>query len=289
MPATRTESGGQASRFTTLPPIDLGWNDRAEAVVGSLVNVEHVPRGGDKAIPRKRVRWEAKAKVGSMDNVHYKDTPRSRTSHSDTASLSRRRRSSMLEASARYSVLAKCGALGPQVEETTGRCRQRYRNVPPRVGSLDNIAHVPGGGETVIQHRRTRWKAEARVGSLDNVHHIPGGGDSVTVNHRRLSWLVGPRVGSLDNISHAPQLNPIQIPRNKTLWAGRARVGSLDNIHHLPGGGVFTIPKKRLRWNAQSKVDTNPPNRRNGYASSSSDSVNDSRKAFLAVMLLSDF
>ncbi|XP_076455481.1 uncharacterized protein LOC143290076 [Babylonia areolata] len=282
------------SGFTALPPIDLGWKDKAEAMVGSLVNVEHVPGGGNKPIPRKRLRWEAEAKVGSLDNVHYyKEMRRSSTSHSDpVVATSKRRVSSMLEASARYGPLAKCGAFGTNLEGGGGvgedtfskqQHRRRYQNVRPRVGSLENIAHVPGGGEMAIQHHRTRWKAEPRVGSLDNVRHVPGGGE-VGIEHRRLSWQAKPRVGSLDNIGHVPRLKPITIPRNRTTWEGRARVGSLENIHHQPGGGLVTIHnKKNLRWNAQAKVGSNPPATRrknsSGHVGSSFESLNSSTMA----------
>ena len=256
--------------YPVLPPIDLGFRDKAEPLVGSLLNVEHEPGGGKKTIQTQKLNWNATAKVGSLDNVGYKGTPRADTSQSDPMT-SKRRMSSMLETSSRYSALAKSGALGPSLNYNGGGLDaipryRRYLNARPRVGSLDNITHIPGGGEIVIASHRNRWKSEAKIGSLDNAHHVPGGGD-VSISNQRLAWQAKARVGSLDNITHVPRLNPIKIPRNRVSWDGRSRVGSLDNIHHQPGGGVVAIPNRRLRWNAQSKIDSRPP-KRNSQGSS---------------------
>lgn len=276
MPTPKVKEAGRGgSSPPALPPIDLGWKNKAQALVGSLNNVHHEPGGGNKAIPRQRVAWEARAKVGSLDNLNYKAGARSTTSsQSDPVRSPRRQMQAMLEASPRYGALAHCGAMGPNMHYTPGgaevlttRPPRRFQHVRPRVGSLDNIAHVPGGGEVALETRPTRWRSEARVGSLENVHHVPSGG-AVSIVNRRLSWQAKPRVGSLDNVGHKPQLSPITIPRNRLSWLGRPRVGSLDNVHHKPGGGLVNITNNRLRWNAQPKVDSKPPKRRMSHGSS---------------------
>ncbi|KAK7476997.1 hypothetical protein BaRGS_00031773 [Batillaria attramentaria] len=258
-----------------LPPIDLGWNQKAEAVVGSLVNVEHEPGGGNKAIPRQKVNWEARAKIGSLDNINYKSDRPPHTSQSDP--LSRRRSSTKLQPTPRYGALAESGALGPALHYTPGGAEvitrsSRYEHVKPRVGSLDNAAHVPGGGDVTVKHHRQNWKSRARIGSLDNVHHVPGGGE-VSITNQRLTWQAKPRVGSLDNISHVPHFEKINIPRQKLSWKGRSRIGSLENIHHQPGGGIVQITNNRLRWKSQAKVDTRPPKRHDMSHGSSLDSL----------------
>lgn len=48
----------------------------------------------------------------------------------------------------------------------------------PKVGSLENAAHRPGGGDKKIETVKLDFKdkAKAKVGSKDNVKHVPGGG-----------------------------------------------------------------------------------------------------------------
>ena len=48
----------------------------------------------------------------------------------------------------------------------------------PKVGSLDNAAHKPGGGEKKIESVKLDFKEKAKpkVGSKDNLKHTPGGG-----------------------------------------------------------------------------------------------------------------
>lgn len=258
-----------------LPPIDLGWGQKAEAMVGSLVNIDHEPGGGNKPIPRIKVTWEAKAKVGSLDNIQYK-TPRSSMTNSDSLS-SRRRSSTRVQPTPLYGAIASTGALGGPTHYTPGGAEvvtktRRYEHVQSKVGSLDNVSHEPGGGDVAVKHHRPNWRSRARIGSLDNVHHVPGGGE-VSITNQRLSWQAKPRIGSLDNISHVPHTERVRIPRQKLNWQGRSRVGSLDNIHHQPRGGIVHITNNRLKWKAEAKVDCKPPKRLDMSLGSSIDSL----------------
>lgn len=56
-------------------------------------------------------------------------------------------------------------------------------NAKPKVGSLDNAAHKPGGGDKKIESVKLDFKdkAKPKVGSKDNIKHVAGGG-SVKVN-----------------------------------------------------------------------------------------------------------
>ncbi|KAK3787723.1 hypothetical protein RRG08_019860 [Elysia crispata] len=242
----------------SLPPIDLGW--KAEPLVGSLLNSEHRPGGGDVRIHNEKLKWQAKSKVGSLDNIDYN---RTRSSQSDPSN----ERPSQLGPSPRYGALASIGGYnsyytpsGAQVVTSNKQSNPKYDHVQARVGSLDNANHAPQGGDVTIQHHRLKWKRESRVGSLDNIHHQPQGGDIYIVN-QRLTWQAKPRIGSLDNIHHAPQKTVGKVPHYKTAWDGRPRVGSLDNIHHTPRGGNVVIPTKRLRWKAESKINSLPTKR----------------------------
>lgn len=233
----------------SLPPIDLGW--KAEAMVGSLLNAEHVPGGGDNRIFTERPKWKAKAKVGSLDNIDF-NQERLKTTQSDPSSK---------KLSSRYGALASMGVLTRHYNPSGAEVVKKnplYKDVAPRVGSLDNASHVPGGGDINIVRRKLRWNAGARVGSLENVSHQPQGGDIYIVNNR-LKWNPKPKVGSLENISHKPTVTVGKIPTAKTEWKSGPVVGSLDNIGHTPRGGDKVIPTRRLRWRAEAKINSLPP------------------------------
>lgn len=260
-----------------LPPINLGWRDRVNAVVGSLDNYHHKPGGGDKVVPTQKLHWQAKAKVGSMDYLDYK-SPRSHSSHIDP---NLQRKSVKFKPLPRYGALASTSALR-LVHYTPGGAqvvthKQRFDHVRPRIGSLENITHVPAGGDITVPHFREKWRSEARIGSLDNIHHVPAGGNTNIINHH-VTWHAKSRVGSLDNITHTPRKSIISIPRNKTNWNARSRIGSLENIHHKPGGGNIHIENNHLVWRAQVKVDCSPPKTDLSRSRSSSFSSLDGRK-----------
>lgn len=52
-------------------------------------------------------------------------------------------------------------------------------NAKSKIGSLENAAHKPGGGDKKIESLKMDFKdkAKPKVGSKDNVKHQPGGGD----------------------------------------------------------------------------------------------------------------
>ena len=251
----------------SLPPINLGWRDKVTAMVGSLDNVTHEPGGGNKRIPRNSIRWDARSKVGSLDNLEFKSPRRIDTSQSDP--VTSRRLSShptLAGSSPRYGAVASSGSLSHNLHYTPGGAEiitkpRRYEHVRSRVGSLDNVTHVPGGGDVLVQSKRTRWKAESKVGSLDNVRHVAGGGD-VSITSERVTWDAKSKIGSLENADHVAGGGDVSIQHRKLSWAGRSRIGSLANIHHKPGGGVVRIEDNRVQWKAQPKVDTKPPRRR---------------------------
>ena len=50
------------------------------------------------------------------------------------------------------------------------------KQVKSKIGSLQNAAHKPGGGEIRIENRKLEWKREARTAAF-NSSYKPGGGE----------------------------------------------------------------------------------------------------------------
>ncbi|XP_030623355.1 microtubule-associated protein 4 isoform X2 [Chanos chanos] len=84
-----------------------------------------------------------------------------------------------------------------------------YSHVTSRLGSKDNIKHVPGGGNVQILNKKVDLsKVTSKCGSKANIKHKPGGGD-VKIESHKLNF------------------------KDKA----QAKVGSMDNVNHEPGGG----------------------------------------------------
>ncbi|KAK3551913.1 hypothetical protein QTP70_031544 [Hemibagrus guttatus] len=104
-----------------------------------------------------------------------------------------------------------------------------YSHVTSRLGSKDNIKHVPGGGNVQILNRKVDLsKVTSKCGSRVNIKHKPGGGD-------------------------------IKIESHKVNFKDKAqsKVGSMDNVSHTPGGGNIKIESFKLnfRENARARTD----------------------------------
>lgn len=52
-------------------------------------------------------------------------------------------------------------------------------NAKPKIGSLDNAHHKPGGGDKKIEEVKLDFKEKAKpkIGSLENAQHVAKGGD----------------------------------------------------------------------------------------------------------------
>lgn len=77
------------------------------------------------------------------------------------------------------------------------------KNCRSKVGSLNNIKHLPAGGKVCIPTQKLNWNAKSKVGSLENKEHKPAGGD-IKVESKKLEWKTSSKVQSLANISHKP-------------------------------------------------------------------------------------
>lgn len=60
-----------------------------------------------------------------------------------------------------------------------------------------SVSATPGGGNVEIKNEKLEYKAQSKVGSLDNITHVPGGG----VKKVRPKWPPAPCV-SLKNFIH---------------------------------------------------------------------------------------
>jgi len=121
----------------TTPPPKI---KQAKSKIGSLENVTHKPKGGDKKVESKKLEWNASSKVGSLAHANYKPG-------------------------------------GGDKKIITQKVD--FKNVQSKVGSKENLKHKPGGGNLKIASEKLDFKAKAasKVGSLDNAKHKPGGGN----------------------------------------------------------------------------------------------------------------
>ncbi|KAF8791178.1 Microtubule-associated protein 2 like protein [Argiope bruennichi] len=115
--------------------------------IGSLDNVTHRPKGGDKKVESVKLEWNAKPKVGSLDYATHKPG-------------------------------------GGDKKIITQKVD--FKNVSSKVGSKDNLKHKPGGGTVKVTTEKLDFKAKAapKIGSLDNTKHKPGGGNVVIKNEK---------------------------------------------------------------------------------------------------------
>ncbi|XP_058467848.1 microtubule-associated protein tau isoform X2 [Malaya genurostris] len=143
--ATHKPGGGHVKIETKK--IDIKAAPRIEAK-----NDAYVPKGGDKKIITTKLQWNARSKIGSLEN----------TSH-------------------------KPGGGDKKIETLKTDFKDRAKS---KIGSKDNIGYQPGGGDVkpgsaavvekkrrAIVNQKLDIKAESKVGSLENVKHKPGGGD----------------------------------------------------------------------------------------------------------------
>lgn len=214
-----------------LPPIDLGW--RAEPVVGSLSNVEHRPGGGHKRIFSEKLQWRADAKVCSLGSKNNRDIVGQNSSSVEWC-----------ESAGDHSLLGNTD--GNSVR------RKLYDHVEPKVGSLDNVGHVPGGGNLQIHNQFPRWNKESKVGSLDNIHYNPRSDRSVEIANERLKWHVKPKVSSLG------YTHPLPRTVNRNSYDFKQTQGTLPAINHLgksyrdPMSGNLSTPSGNLTWAGKS-------------------------------------
>nr|XP_046211824.1 microtubule-associated protein 4 isoform X3 [Oncorhynchus gorbuscha] len=129
-----------------------------------------------------------RSKIGSTDNMKYQPGGGKVSGRSDALAKG----SSSKEASeAKVQIVSK---------------KLDFSHVTSRLGSKDNIKHVPGGGKVQILNKKVDLsKVTSKCGSKVNIKHKPGGGDvkieSQKVNNKDQAKS---KVGSMDNLCHEP-------------------------------------------------------------------------------------
>lgn len=99
---------------------------------------------------------------------------------------------------------------------------------------------------------------KSKVGSTENLKHIPGGGKVQIVSKKMDLSNVTSKCGSKENIHHKPGGGKVEIKSEKLGYKSvQSKVGSLENISHVPGGGKKKIESQKLtfRENAQARTD----------------------------------
>lgn len=128
------------------------------------------------------------------------------------------------------------------------------KQVRSKIGSLDNAAHKPGGGNIKIETKKLEFKVTPRI-EAKNDKYIPKGGEK-KITHTKLQWNAKSKIGSLENASHKPGGGDKKIESIKTEFKDKAKpkVGSKDNVKYVPGGGDVKIQTQKLDIKASSKI-----------------------------------
>nr|XP_015217699.1 PREDICTED: microtubule-associated protein tau-like isoform X6 [Lepisosteus oculatus] len=124
------------------------------------------------------------------------------------------------------------------------------KNVRSKIGSIDNIKHMPGGGKVQIVHKKIDLSnVTSKCGSKDNIRHKPaaltlqGGSQPPRPLARRSA------------LSQAGGGN-VEIKSEKMDFKVQSKIGSLGNIGHVPGGGNKKIESHKLTFREQAKART---------------------------------
>ncbi|XP_072385702.1 uncharacterized protein [Diabrotica undecimpunctata] len=139
----------------------LQWN--AKSKIGSLENTTHKPKGGDKKIESMKLDFKekAKSKVGSKDNIKHQPGG---------------------------------GDIKPD-EILEDKDIGNEKTKQPKSGNSDNVGK--------IENKKIELKVQSKIGSLDNVKYKPGGGDKKIFDDK--DYLRQTSGGSMDHSLSASQ------------------------------------------------------------------------------------
>ncbi|XP_016339522.1 microtubule-associated protein 4-like isoform X1 [Sinocyclocheilus anshuiensis] len=182
--ASTTTNSASARPRTTKTPVSSSTT--AAAVPEKKPAVPRAPRPSSTPAPDIR---NIRSKIGSTDNIKYQPG-----GGKVTVSQSRTDAQS-----------------SPSKETSQGKVqivskKLDYSHVTSRLGSKDNIKHVPGGGNIQILSKKVDLsKVTSKCGSKVNIKHKPGGGD-VKIESRKVNFKdkAHPKVSSMDNVNHEP-------------------------------------------------------------------------------------
>uniref|UniRef100_A0A3B1JCN2 Microtubule-associated protein n=1 Tax=Astyanax mexicanus TaxID=7994 RepID=A0A3B1JCN2_ASTMX len=152
-----------------------------------------------------------RSKIGSTDNIKYQPGGGKVTvSQSRTDALAQGSKETKETSQGKVQIVSK---------------KVDYSHVTSRLGSKDNMKHVPGGGNVQILSKKVDLsKVTSKCGSKSNIKHKPGGGDVKIESHKvNFKDKAHPKVGSLDNVSHAPGGGNFKIESFKLNFRVKAR------------------------------------------------------------------
>ncbi|XP_048524547.1 microtubule-associated protein tau isoform X2 [Dendroctonus ponderosae] len=246
--SSTTPTKGRSLSRGSKTPSSLQSPDSAATTPGSTEK-KKVPMNkiqvGSAPSPNLKV---VKSKIGSLDNAHYKPgggkvkieskkldfkkaAPRIEAKNDKyvpKVGEKKEVQSARIERTAPATSRELCSARSAQGSTSSRKIitQKLEWNAKSKIGSLENAAHKPKGGDKKIESVKLNFKDKAapKVGSKDNIKHQPGGGDVKNSGKRTESNLR----------SNCIESKKIEV--NVT-----SKVGSLDNVKHKPAGGEKKI------------------------------------------------
>ncbi|XP_023828384.1 microtubule-associated protein 4 isoform X8 [Salvelinus sp. IW2-2015] len=158
---------------------------RPPSTTGSANATRTTSRPGTAPAPDIR---NVRSKIGSTDNMKYQPGGGKVSGRSDALAKGS---SSKETSEAKVQIVSK---------------KLDFSHVTSRLGSKDNIKHVPGGGKVQILNKKVDLsKVTSKCGSKANIKHKPGGGDVKTESQKvNYKDQAKSKVGSMDNLCHEP-------------------------------------------------------------------------------------
>ncbi|XP_039512201.1 microtubule-associated protein 4 isoform X3 [Pimephales promelas] len=158
------------------------------AAPGTTTRPSGAPRPSSASTPAPDIR-NIRSKIGSTDNIKHQPGGGKVTvsqSRTDThTSLSKE------TSQGKVQIVSK---------------KVDYSHVTSRLGSKDNIKHIPGGGNVQILTKKVDLsKVTSKCGSKSNIKHKPGGGEVKIESHKvNFKDKAQSKVASMDNVNHEP-------------------------------------------------------------------------------------
>ncbi|XP_014036577.2 microtubule-associated protein 4 isoform X8 [Salmo salar] len=184
-PSTTKPAPSSSTVSEKKPHVPRVPRPTATTPTGSANATRTTSRPGTAPAPDIR---NVRSKIGSTDNMKYQPGGGKVSGRSDALAKGS---SSKETSEAKVQIVSK---------------KLDFSHVTSRLGSKDNIKHVPGGGKVQILNKKVDLsKVTSKCGSKANIKHKPGGGDvkseSQKVNYKDQAKS---KVGSMDNLCHEP-------------------------------------------------------------------------------------
>uniref|UniRef100_A0A7I4YAY5 Microtubule-associated protein n=1 Tax=Haemonchus contortus TaxID=6289 RepID=A0A7I4YAY5_HAECO len=155
-------------------------------------------------------------------------------------------------------------------QPATPKVYRKVVAVSSKVGSFTD--HKPSGGNVQIFSETRTYKVQPKVGSLNNVTHTPGGGN-VKIPNIKLDFKEKAKPKIDAKSEYVPPVPEKKILSQKLVWNAQSKVGSLDNVKHKPAGGNVQIFDERIQYISST------PNHHRSNSSSLNNVNNQSRTA----------